>query len=151
MVGQRKASVQKPWRGKLPMTLALSVWLTGCSTSTALCDAFGPSKRATIAVPPDTPVEKVFICVDQASINSPDRARYADTGHAVRDVHAGVLETQQYSASNVAGFRLRADVSQQTPATLTLSLRGAGAYCADLGVDKEMDRLKTEIASCLQR
>lgn len=135
----------------LAAAAAIAVLLAGCSTSAALCDAFGPSKRATLAVPPDTPVEKIFICVDQASLNSPDRARYADTGHAIRDVHAGVLETEQYRASNVAGFRLRAEVSQHTPASLTLSLRGAGAYCADLGVDKEMDRLKTEIASCLQR
>lgn len=149
MTSKRKAAPHH--YGKLAAAMAISVFLGGCSTSPALCDRFGPSQRATMAVPPDTPVEKVFICVDQASINSPDRARYADTGHANRDIKAGVLETAQYGASNVAGFRLRAEVSQQTPVSMTLSLRGAGAYCADLGVDKEMNRLKTEIASCLQR
>lgn len=151
MASMRKAPAYRSWRGKLPVVLALSVALTGCSTSTALCDAFGPSKQATLAVPPNTPVEKIFLCVDQASINSPDRARYADTGHAIRDVHAGVLETQQYRASNVSGFRLRAQVSPQAPTALTLSLRGSGAYCADLGVDKEMNRLTSDISSCLQQ
>lgn len=46
--------------------------------------------------------------------------------------------------------RQGAEVSKQA-SRLDLSLRGAGAYCTDLGVDDEMARLTSDIGRCLRR
>ena len=140
------------WRltGRLPAALVIVGLLNGCSMSSGLCDAFGPSKRASIEVPQSATVEEVFACIDQETIGNNDRAPLFDSGYAIRDTKTGVLETEHYGTPNTSGFRLRAEVSTQA-SRLDLSLRGAGAYCADLGVDKEMARLTSDVARCIQR
>lgn len=137
-------------KGRLAVTLTIAGLLSGCSVSSGMCDAFGPSKRASMAIPQSASVEKVFACIDQESVGNADRGYVSEKKYAIRDVQSGVLETEHYSIPNVAGFRLRAEVSKQA-SRLDLSLRGAGAYCTDLGVDKEMARLTSDVASCLQR
>lgn len=145
-----EASRTVPLSARLAIALGFAVLLGACSMSPSMCDTFGPEKSATVAVPQNASVEAVFACIDQASAASNDSGSPYDTGYAIRDTRSGVLESQHYSTPNTAGFRLRAEMSKKT-STLKLSLRGAGAYCADLGVDKEMSRLTSAIGSCLQR
>ncbi|EHK66703.1 hypothetical protein [Achromobacter arsenitoxydans] len=136
-------------QGKLASALAVAALLSGCSISQGLCDAAGPAKSATISIPQGASTEDVFACIDRETIAKGEDAYYLDKGYAIRDTSAGVLETEHYRTSNVTGFRLRAEVSNIS--TLKLSLRGAGAYCADPGVDKEMARLQSAISGCLAR
>ena len=150
MVRMDKALAFGQSQGRLAVTLALVGLLSGCSLSSGLCDTFGPSQRAAIPIPQGASVEEVFACIDQETVGNAERGSLFDSGYAIRDARTGVLETEHYGSSNVAGLRFRADVSQNA-STLDLSLRGAGAYCTDLGVDKEMARLKTDVARCLQR
>lgn len=131
-------------------TLAIIVVLSGCSVSSGLCDATGPSKTASMALAQNVSTQQVFACLDQATSGNGDRPDYAGNGKAMRDIQAGAYETDQYRASNVSGFRLKAEISTQNASTLNLSLRGAGAYCSDLGVDKEMARLQDDLSRCLQ-
>ncbi|MGE8639081.1 MAG: hypothetical protein ACN6PR_10590 [Achromobacter sp.] len=139
-----------PSRGGLAVMVAIVGLLSGCSVSSGLCDTFGPSKRASVAIPQGASADEVFACIDKETLGNAERGSLFDSGYAVRDTKAGVLETEHYGSSNVTGLRFRAEVAQKT-STLDLSLRGAGAYCTDPGVDKEMARLTTDVARCLQR
>lgn len=150
MVRMDKALAFGQSQGRLAVTLALVGLLGGCSVSSGLCDTFGPSKRASVAIPQGASAEEVFACIDKETLGNAERGSLFDAGYAIRDAKTGVLETEHYGSSNVTGLRFRAEVSQKT-STLDLSLRGAGAYCTDLGVDKEMARLTTDVARCLQR
>lgn len=132
------------------LALGLAVLLGGCSMSAGMCDAFGPEKSASMAIPLGTSAGQVFACIDEA-MGDEEGAYAASRHHAIRDVQAGLLETADYGTPNVAGFRLRARIAGNQASTLDLSLRGAGAYCADLGVDREMARLTEEISRCLRR
>lgn len=146
----RKAWASWQRSGRLALTLGIAALLGACSMSSGMCDAFGPSTRASIAVPQNASVDAVFACIDQASVSGKDHSALFDSGYAIRDTQSGVLESKNYSRPNTGGFRLRAEVSKKT-STVNLSLRGAGAYCTDLGVDKEMARLTSDISSCLER
>lgn len=150
MVHEYKRLANWRFTRRLPAALVIVGLLNGCSMSSGLCDAFGPSKRASIEVPQNATVEEVFACIDQETIENNDRAQLFDSGDAIRDIKTGVLETQHYGTPNTSGFRLRAEVSKQA-SRLDLSLRGAGAYCTDLGVDNEMARLTSDVGSCLRR
>ncbi len=130
--------------------LGLAGLLSGCAISAGMCDALGPGTTASLVLPQGASVEQAFACLDEAMAGE-EGAYHLGNGHAIRDSRAGVLETADYGAPNVAGFRLRAEVSRSAPATLDLSLRGAGAYCADLGVDREMARLIDGAGRCLRR
>lgn len=151
IVGKNRVLARWQWKGKFAATLVFAGLLSGCSTSSGLCDSFGPSQSASVDVPSGASAQKVFACLDEATSGKGDRPEYAGKGKATRDLTAGVYETDQYRASNVSGFRLKAELSKKTPSTLTLTLRGAGAYCADLGVNQEMARLKADVSACLQR
>ncbi|CAB3673997.1 MULTISPECIES: hypothetical protein [Achromobacter] len=137
-------------KGRLAGMAAIIVLLGGCSTSSTLCDALGPSQSATLQIPQNAATEDVFACIDRATAASTAAGREYDQGHAIRDAKTGVLETTHYSSPNTSGFRLKAEVSKRA-STLALSLRGAGAYCTDLGVDQEMARLTESVSSCLKR
>lgn len=150
MVRKCKALANVKAKAGLVAALAVAGLLSGCSVSSGLCDAFGPSKHASMAIPQDASVEEVFACIDQEITAGADRSSLVERGYAVRDPEAGVLETEHYSTPNVSGFRLRAEVSKKA-SRLDLSLRGAGAYCTDLGVDNEMSKLKSGVSRCLQR
>lgn len=148
----RKRNAQGHWKreARVAVILAIAGLLSACSVSPAMCDAFGPSKRASVSLPQDASVENVFTCIDQQVAGNADRNSRFETGYAVRDVKTGVLESTNYSAQNVSGFRLRAEVSKPS-SRLDLSLRGAGAYCTDLGVDREMAQLTADVSACLRR
>ncbi|OZI35291.1 hypothetical protein CEG14_09310 [Bordetella genomosp. 1] len=146
----RTCKAQSFWRhGTRVAAFAVVATLAGCAFSPAACNGFGPGKVASLAVPANTPTEKVFACLEQETIARSDGGYLVDKGVPVRDAANGIFETEQFNAQNVSGFRLRAQLRQ--PSTLALSLRGAGAYCADLGVDKEMTRLQQALTACLQR
>jgi len=151
IVDRNRVLARGQWKGKLAAVLVFAGLLSGCSTSSGLCDSFGPSQSASMDVPPGASAQKVFACLDEATSGKGDRPEYAGKGQAVRDLATGVYETDQYNASNVSGFRLKAERSKKTPSSLALTLRGAGAYCADLGVGPEMARLKADVSACLQR
>ncbi|MBB1595743.1 hypothetical protein A9973_16860 [Achromobacter sp. UMC46] len=149
MVRKCKALANVKAKAGLAAALAVAGLLSGCSVSSGLCDAFGPSKHASLEIPQDASVEEVFACIDQEITADADPRSLFEKGYAVRDPDAGVLETKHYSTPNVSGFHLRAEVSKKT-FRLDLSLRGAGAYCTDLGVDNEMSKLKAGVSRCLQ-
>lgn len=151
MARSNNAQTLGRFNARLAVMLAAAGALSGCSVLPGACDGFGPSASASMALPKSASVDDAFTCVEQATQRDGDHPAYASKGLALRDVDNGVLETAQYQSKNVSGFRLRAEVSKAQPSTLTLSLRGAGAYCADLGVEREMARLKSDVASCLQR
>lgn len=60
----------------------------------------------------------------------------------------GVLESGDYSESNVAGVRVRAVYSPQT-AILRLQLKAAGPYYVDLGAREHMNQLRSRVEPCV--
>lgn len=130
----------------LTTTLAI---MTGCSTSSELCDTFGPSQQATMQIPASASTEAIFACIESETTGNASTGDMYDKGYAIRDSQSGVLETTHYTSKNAGGFRLRADVSRQK-STLSLTLRGAGAYCADLGVREEISRLTSALSRCIK-
>ncbi|HEY8097958.1 MAG TPA: hypothetical protein VIE65_18015 [Methylobacter sp.] len=117
--------------------------LSGCAVFEALGGM--PRKSDELAVRQNTSTSHVFACVEQAisSLNTNWDRRITK-----RDEPAGVIETGNYSKSNIAGFRVRA-THVRSENILEIELKGAGPYYVDIGVDEGMQNLKAELKECL--
>lgn len=106
-----------------------------------------PAKTDTLAVPSGTSTQRLFDCAE-SSIRG-----FASTDSnwlpvVRKDVSGGVLESEDFDAGNVVGFRVRI-VRKDGSDTADLDLKGAGPYFMDLGVDGAVERLKASIGACL--
>jgi hypothetical protein len=100
-----------------------------------------------LAVPADVPTHVLFTCAEDTI------ARFSDTSSSWpkvtrRDVVAGVLESGDFSEKNRTGFRMRIE-RPQGAVQAKITLKGAGAYFVDLGVDQAMKELKSELDTCI--
>lgn len=59
-----------------------------------------------------------------------------------------MLESGDYLADDKTGFRMRLQRAE-AGAALQIDLKGAGAYYADLGVEKAINELGTQIQRCI--
>jgi hypothetical protein len=117
--------------------------LSGCTVFEALGGM--PYKSDEIAVKQNTPTSHVFACVEQAISRLSSNW---DRNITKRDELAGVIETGNYSKSNIAGFRVRA-THVRSENILEIELKGAGPYYVDIGVVEGMKNFKAELTECL--
>ena len=140
--------------------LILSVTLSGCAAYEALGGMPYAESEMTFLSKPST--DRVLGCI-QSVITSLGaetettivpglsyKARHGWWATNFSEVKPtdGVLETGNYSDSNVAGVRIRA-VYRQSSAVLRLQLKAAGAYYADLGAQKHMNQLRSLVGACV--
>ncbi len=109
-----------------------------------------PAASDTIAVPAGTSVEVVFTCVE-------DSARSLHQGQSLwndrvtrRDERVGIIETGAFENDNVVGFRVRARFAADAEAIL-VTIKGAGPYFMDLGVEKAFAEFDTRMRVCLSK
>lgn len=141
--------------------LLCSLCLSGC----AVYEAMGgmPYVESEIKFASQPTTVRIFECI-QSAISSLDperdttiapglvfRARQGWWATNVTKINFedGVLETGNYSESNVAGVRLRAVYSQRR-AVLRLQLKAAGPYYTDLGAQEHMDQFRSRLVPCVE-
>ena len=117
--------------------------LSGCF---ALEAALEPRASALMQVPAQVTMANVFDCV-QSSIPTGQRG-WLDTSVSRIDRTHGVIETGNYSRSNLIGLRTRT-VFVPEARLLFLRLKGAGIYYTDLGVDQAALDLRRRVGDCL--
>lgn len=145
---------------RYPMLL-LGLCLSGCAAYEALGGMPYAESEMTFASQPAT--GRVFSCIQAAiaSFDAPADTSLAPalavklnkgwwaTNFSLIKPDDGVLETGNYSESNIAGVRLRA-VYNQRKAVLRLQLKTAGPYYVDLGADKHMRQLRSRVGPCVE-
>ena len=104
---------------------------------------------ATVQAPPSTSVDRVFQCAEISirRLAQPDSFWRSDVTR--RDPGEGILETGDFDKANVGGFRAKITFDKQSD-QIRIDLKGAGAYYEDIGVEKSVADLKTEMEGCLQ-
>ncbi|HAI47500.1 hypothetical protein D3C87_775560 [compost metagenome] len=107
-----------------------------------------PEAAATLQVPPQTPTPKVFACARQRLTQLGQDEALWDHKVTREDLQHGVLETGDFPEDNISGFRLHL---QHDPAkgSVSLRLRGAGAYFVDQGVEAGLKEFESGFATCL--
>jgi hypothetical protein len=105
--------------------------------------------RTIISAPTELTNAKIFDCAELAI------AEFSKTSSSwpkasLRNEEDGVMESGDYPADDKTGFRMRLERAE-ADAALQIHLKGAGAYYADLGVQKAINELTAEIESCIHR
>lgn len=134
----------KPWR-TVAQTAGLLFVAGACSMPASASKT--PMVSDVLAVPADVPTHVLFTCAADTI------ARFSDTSSSWpkvtrKDVAAGVLESGDFPERNRTGFRMRIE-RPQGAVQAKITLKGAGAYFADLGVDQAMQGLKSELDTCI--
>ncbi|WP_369933795.1 hypothetical protein [Xanthomonas tesorieronis] len=118
---------------------------SACGTSAAAKKT--PMASDVLAVPADVPTRVLFTCAQDTI------ARFSDTSSSWpkvtrNDAAAGVLESGDFPKKNRSGFRMRIE-RPRGAVQAKITLKGAGAYFADLGVDQALADLKSELDTCI--
>lgn len=133
---------------RLPLAvllLPLAPALTGCAVFEALGGM--PYAEKAVTLPPAISGATALDCV-ASSVQSLRERNGFWMAVSRRDDGQGVLETGQYPASNLAGFRLRARVDQPRR-QLRLQLKAGGPYYVDLGAKPGVAALAAAVDACL--
>lgn len=141
--------------------LLYSLCLSGCAVYEAMGGMPYAESEITFTSQPTT--ARVFECIQSAiSSLNPERDTTIVPGLVFKakqgwwatnvsrlNFDEGVLETGDYSGSNIAGVRLRAVYSQRR-AVLRLQLKAAGPYYVDLGAQEHMNQLRSRVVPCVE-
>ena len=132
----------------LAATLAGAL-LAGCHANPLAMSA--PSRSTMLAVPKGADSQTVIACAER-SIQALARGNSHWIGQpTVKDIPGGRFETGDFDEENIIGFRVRLVVKTGEPAaSAALTIKGAGPYFSDLGVDAAMKSLVDETRKCLQ-
>lgn len=133
---------------RLPLA-ALLLPLAPALTSCAVFEALGgmPYAEKTVPLPPAVSGTTALDCV-ASSVQSLRERNGFWMAVSRRDDGQGVLETGQYPASNLSGFRLRARVDEPRR-QLRLQLKAGGPYYVDLGAKPGVTALAAAVDTCL--
>ena len=125
----------------------LSTLLSGC----ALFEALGGMPYATseIDLPLEPSTAKLFECVVSSVQQLKLLQGLWDTKVSRFDLALGVMETGDFSEAGRMGFRVRA-VHVRGPHKVQLSLKAAGAYYSDLGVEQGLNQLRLRVSTCVE-
>ncbi|WP_369939780.1 hypothetical protein [Xanthomonas medicagonis] len=133
----------KSWH--VTVRIAILLLTSACSMPAAAGKM--PMASDVLAVPADVPTHVLFTCAEDTI------ARFSDTSSSWpkvtrKDTAAGVLESGDFPERNRTGFRMHIE-RPQGAAQAKITLKGAGAYFTDLGVDQAMQDLKSELDTCI--
>ncbi|WP_260676264.1 hypothetical protein [Xanthomonas graminis] len=106
-----------------------------------------PMASDVLAIPADLPTQRLFDCAE-TSIAQLSETSSSWPKVTRKDAANGVLESGNFEDANRSGFRMRIERAQGT-SQAKITLKGAGAYFADLGVAQAMQDLKTALGSCI--
>jgi hypothetical protein len=137
-------------RGRTP-SMALQLVLVasfvgGCSAPPLASNT--PIASTRLSTPTNLPNAIIFDCAESA-ISTFSQTSSSWPRVSLRDEHSGALESGDYPADDKTGFRMRLQRAE-AGAALQIDLKGAGAYYADLGVQKAIEQLGTEIERCIR-
>lgn len=122
-----------------------AVLASGCSKSSLTSRA--PIASTTIFTPAKLTNAEIFDCA-QVTIAELSKTSSSWPKISLRDEATGVLESGDYPADDKTGFRMRLQRAE-AGAALQIDLKGAGAYYVDLGVEKAINELGTQIQRCI--
>lgn len=107
-----------------------------------------PEASRTLKIAPQTPTGRVFECARKRLAQLGEEEALWDHKVTREDMQHGVLETGNFPENNVSGFRLHL---QHDPASgsVSLRLRGAGAYFVDQGVEAGLKTFEEGFTQCL--
>lgn len=128
------------------------VWIllllsTGCVMSNRPMKA--PTASGSIPIPAGIQTEAVFSCAEQAVQTLNRDNELWDNEITRREIASAILETGDFEEENKSGFRLRMRVDPQA-GVAEVTLKGAGAYFVDLGVDDGLREFVGKMRACLQ-
>jgi hypothetical protein len=132
----------------LKLLIAISVITSICGCSVFEFLGGEPRASGTILTNNSVSTKKALECVGSTIMKFHGTTSSWMINVTRKDEATGVLETGSFDQSNVMGFRVRAmHIREQN--LITLKLKGAGPYYADLGVIQGMEELKSGVQSCL--
>ncbi len=134
----------KPWL--VAAQIAGLLFVAGaCSMSAAAKKT--PIASDVLVVPADLPTQRLFDCAE-TSITQLSETSSSWPKVTRKDDAKGVLESGNFEEENRSGFRMRIE-RPQGAGQARITLKGAGAYFVDLGVEQAMKDLKTSLDSCV--
>lgn len=137
-------------RSTLLLTATLAgALLAGCHANPLTMSA--PSRSTTLAVPKGTDPQTVIDCAERSIQTLARGNSHWIRQPVVKDIPGGRFETGDFDEENIIGFRVRLVVKAGEPAaSAALTIKGAGPYFSDLGVDAAMNSFVDEARKCLQ-
>lgn len=115
------------------------------------CSIYGPvnGHRASTNIELNNLVtlEQVFKCVESSVIAFHEKDSWWAVDFTHIDFKMGVLETGNFSDSNIAGIRFKLTFNKNDN-TYLLDLKANGPYYIDLGAHKAIDKLKSDLFRC---
>ncbi|UYB51298.1 hypothetical protein OCJ37_15045 [Xanthomonas sp. AM6] len=106
-----------------------------------------PMASDVLVVPADLPTQRLFDCAE-TSISKLSETSSSWPKVTRKDDAKGVLESGNFEEENRSGFRMRIE-RPQGAGQARITLKGAGAYFVDLGVEQAMKDLKASLDSCV--
>ncbi len=108
-----------------------------------------PTASGSVPVPTDMQTDAVFSCAEDVVQALNRDNELWDNEVTRRDIASAILETGDFEEENKSGFRLRIRVDPQA-GVAEITLKGAGAYFVDLGVDDGLREFVGKMKGCLQ-
>lgn len=125
----------------------LSLLLVGCVMSNRPMKA--PAASGSVSVPAGMRIEAVFSCAEEVVQTLNRDNELWDNKVTRRDIASAILETGDFEEDNKSGFRLKMRVDPQA-GVAEITLKGAGAYFVDLGVDDGLREFVGKMNGCLR-
>lgn len=134
----------KPWL--VAAQIAGLLFVAGACSMTATAKK-APTASDVLTVPTDLPTQRLFDCAE-TSITKLSETSSSWPKVTRKDDAKGVLESGNFEEENRSGFRMRIERAQGA-GQARITLKGAGAYFVDLGVEQAMKDLKASLNSCV--
>ncbi len=126
--------------------LVVFLSLTGCVMSNTPMKV--PSAEGTLPAPAGIGAEAVLSCAETSVRTLHERNELWNVRVTRRDDGRGLLETGEFDADNIGGFRIRVQYVPESNA-VRIRLKAAGPYFMDIGVDKAFADLDAQMRQCL--
>ena len=124
----------------------IALFCMGLSSCSLVDNLVTPTSKSVVQFDKRITTQEAFDCVVEI-VNKLSNDKDPWKTHIQKiDISKGFLDIGNYEELNTIGFRVKAIKKYNK---LYLSLKGAGIYYVDLGVDLSMNKLKNGIELCL--